>query len=702
MRLKARILWALLGMSLLVAIVGGRAISRQRDIGQLEAGSEAEEDARVFAFIAASDQDGAHALSEKAARYMYGTLGRDIEVVDASGRIIADSIPAEVGGKSDHSGDALALTLRDGGVRTFEEVPPGHSSASRFIVAPVKSDSGRIIGAVTEEYTPIYNEFMAITEATTIQVVVAALAGVLLAVVLSLYIGASIVRPLRQLTRAAVGFAAGEDDVPMPPPRNDEIGDLTVAFKVMMDRRRQAEQAQLAAREALAETNEQLQREVAERRHAETVAREGEERGRQLADDLTRERGHLTDILETIPAVVFENWSMGDISRRFINGYLGKMFGYTPEEWFVSPTFWLDCVHPEDRQSVADHAAAVFSGKIPAGSGSKLLQRWIRKDKRVVWGETYLSVIRDPEGGTGIRGFTIDITEQKLAEQKLEEAHSQLLDASREAGKAEVATNVLHNVGNVLNSVNISATLAASQIRQSSVPHLARVAGLLRKNAGNLGAYITEDPAGQKLPDFLAQLAGQLEAEHASVLGELQHLAKYVEHIKDIVAVQQSYAGAAGVSQTIVVADLVEDSLRMNSGALTRHDVQVVREFEVHPVIQVDKHKAMQILVNLIRNAKYACDESGRPDKQLTLRVSGDERIVRISVIDNGVGIPAENLTRIFSHGFTTRKEGHGFGLHSSALAAAEMGGALLVQSAGAGQGATFTLELPLQSTNPS
>lgn len=206
MRLKARFLWALLGMSLLAAVVGGRAISRQRDVGQLEARSEAEEDARVFALIVASDQESAHALSNKSARYMYGTLGRNIQVVDANGRIIAASIPAEAGGKADHTGDALAATLRDGEVRTFEEVPPGHSSASRFIVAPVKSDSGRIIGAVTEEYTPIYDEFMAITEATTRQVVIAAFVGVLLAVVLSLYIGASIVRPLRQLTRRPSGL----------------------------------------------------------------------------------------------------------------------------------------------------------------------------------------------------------------------------------------------------------------------------------------------------------------------------------------------------------------------------------------------------------------------------------------------------------------------------------------------------------------
>ena len=70
---------------------------------------------------------------------------------------------------------------------------------------------------------------------------------------------------------------------------------------------------------------------------------------------------------------------------------------------------------------------------------------------------------------------------------------------------------------------------------------------------------------------------------------------------------------------------------------------------------------------------------------------------MKISYIDNGIGIPADNLTRIFGHGFTTRKEGHGFGLHSGALAAKELGGALTVESDGPGKGATFTLEFPIQ-----
>jgi PAS domain S-box-containing protein len=459
--------------------------------------------------------------------------------------------------------------------------------------------------------------------------------------------------------------------------------------------RRRSTGAQALTRNALAAANARLRNEVSERRIAEETARRSEERVRQLADDLAQERRRLADILDSVPAVVFEHWSLDQSRRNFVSSYVQTMYGYTPEEWLSTPDFWIGRIHPADRRQVFELAAADFAG---ARHGGKQVFRWLTKDNRVVWGETHTTVIRNPaDGSIGVRGFTVDVTEQKQAEQKLTDLNQQLLDASRAAGMAEVATSVLHNVGNVLNSVNISATLAMDHIRQSSAPHLRRVVTLLQKNSDNPAAFLAADPIGRKLPEFLGQLAGQLEAEHAAILGELEQLGKNVEHIKDIVAVQQSYSSAAGVSQTVAVVDMIEDSLRMNAGALTRHDVELVRQFDAQPVIQVDKHKVMQILINLIRNAKYACDESGRPDKLLSVRVTADERIVRISVADNGVGIPAENLTRIFSHGFTTRKEGHGFGLHGSALAAREIGGALLVHSQGPDCGAVFTLELPLQ-----
>ena len=287
-----------------------------------------------------------------------------------------------------------------------------------------------------------------------------------------------------------------------------------------------------------------------------------------------------------------------------------------------------------------------------------------------------------------------DRVQRRTAE--LEQVHRQLLETSRHAGMAEVATGVLHNVGNVLNSVNVSATLVSDQMRHSKTVNIAKLAALIEEHKTDLAGFLTKDPRGLMIPGYLTALKDALADEQKTVITELDGLRENVEHIKNIVAMQQAHAGSSGVIETVSLADLVEDALRMNASALVRHDVNTIRDYQARPLVSTDRHKVMQIVINLVRNAKHACDESVRPDKQITVRITGDAQWVRIAVIDNGVGIPAENLTRIFNHGFTTRKDGHGFGLHSGALAARELGGALLVHSDGPDRGAVFTLELPV------
>jgi len=294
-----------------------------------------------------------------------------------------------------------------------------------------------------------------------------------------------------------------------------------------------------------------------------------------------------------------------------------------------------------------------------------------------------------------------DITERRLAEAELERVHSQLLVASREAGMAEVATNVLHNVGNVLNSVNVSASIVSERIAKSKCTGLARADALLREHAADPTAFLT-GAQGRHLPVYLQELAADLIAERDAAVAELEQLRGNVEHIKEIVAMQQSYARRGGVTDMVDIRTLVDDSLRMNEGAISRHGITLIRDFQEVPLILVDKHKVLQILVNVIRNAKYACDESGSAEKRVTVRVRASHDTMQIAVIDTGVGIPPENLGRIFNHGFTTRKDGHGFGLHSCALAAKELGGSLQGESPGPGQGATFTLTLPLSRPEPT
>jgi C4-dicarboxylate-specific signal transduction histidine kinase len=183
---------------------------------------------------------------------------------------------------------------------------------------------------------------------------------------------------------------------------------------------------------------------------------------------------------------------------------------------------------------------------------------------------------------------------------------------------------------------------------------------------------------------------------------EPAHLQKNIEHIKDIVSMQQTFAKVSGVTETVSMADLIEDALTMNSTSFARHDIHVIKQFEPVPSVTVEKHKAVQILVNLVRNAVESWDGSACPEKRLTLRLHNGNDHVRIAMTDNGTGILAENLTHIFAHGFTTKTDGHGFGLHGSALAANAMNGSLGVVSGGPGQGATFTLELPCDANKDS
>jgi PAS domain S-box-containing protein len=297
-----------------------------------------------------------------------------------------------------------------------------------------------------------------------------------------------------------------------------------------------------------------------------------------------------------------------------------------------------------------------------------------------------------------------DLSARKAAAAEIAQSQARLIEVSRLAGMAEVATGVLHNVGNVLNSVNVSATVVGDRLRQSRISGLQRAVRLLEQHAGNLGKFFTEDPKGKLLPDYLGKLYWQLDNERNELVGELAGLTKNLGHIKEIVAMQQTYAKVDGLTEAVSPAVLLEDALRLNEESLVRNSVTVDRDYDATaPTVTVDKHKVLEILVNLITNARHAVCDAARPDRKIRVRVAQTcNRRVSVEVQDNGVGIPQENLVRIFQHGFTTKKNGHGFGLHSGALAARQMGGSLTVNSEGPGQGATFKLELPIGETKPA
>jgi two-component system, sensor histidine kinase ChiS len=309
--------------------------------------------------------------------------------------------------------------------------------------------------------------------------------------------------------------------------------------------------------------------------------------------------------------------------------------------------------------------------------------------------EDYLSKPFNPTLLKARIGASLEKKRFRQTERDLEKAR-QLLETSRQAGMAEVATNILHNVGNVLNSVNVSGRLILDKIERSKVTGITKAVNLLEAHKSDLPGFFEDQFTGKRLLDYLSKLDAYLTEEQIEIQKEVQTLLSNILHIKKIVAMQQSYARVSEALETLSIEDLVEDALQLNCAALETCRIKVIREYSESQPIPVDKHRALQILVNLIRNAMQAFDDAAGKEKQVTLRVTKENDRMKIAIIDNGIGIPKENMDRIFGHGFTTRKDGHGFGLHSSALAAKELGGALTVFSEGSGQGAKFTLELPI------
>jgi Na+/proline symporter/signal transduction histidine kinase len=289
------------------------------------------------------------------------------------------------------------------------------------------------------------------------------------------------------------------------------------------------------------------------------------------------------------------------------------------------------------------------------------------------------------------------IREREKAQQALLEAHRALVDTAHRAGKAEIASNVLHNVGNVLNSVLVSAEVGLDLVERSRVVTLPRAMDLMGAHEGDLGRFFSEDPRGQKLPPYLRALGQHLLGERETLLKELHSLHRNIEHIKTIVRLQQDYAGAADWIELVSASQLVDDAIHINVTSLGQAAIKVVREYADLPPVGLQRHKILQILVNLIDNAAHALADAR--EARLLLRVFRvAEHRIGFEVTDNGIGIGPEIMGRLFQHGFTTKKGGHGFGLHGGALTAKEIGGALTVQSDGPGRGTTFRLEVPCQA----
>jgi len=312
--------------------------------------------------------------------------------------------------------------------------------------------------------------------------------------------------------------------------------------------------------------------------------------------------------------------------------------------------------------------------------------------QKVVWLETIKSPLRNAAGEiVGTVGIARDITERKRL-------NAALNTASRLGGMADVAIGVLHNVGNAINSVNVSAQLVGDKLQSKSTKLMTRGMELLSTNKDDLARFLTEEPAGKAFLQGLPRLTASIVREQQEVIAEMDNVRRHLEQIMQTIQVQQEYARVTSVVEKCSLDQVIDEALSFVVARCKEQGVQIKTEVVEMLDITQDRNQIVQILANLLRNALDALADADRPEKVIGVvgQKHGDERF-RIEVTDNGTGIAEEDRAAIFRYGFSTKRDGHGFSLHNSSTLAQSMGGALTFSSDGKDRGSAFCLELPIQ-----
>ncbi|HEY0985945.1 MAG TPA: PAS domain-containing protein [Kofleriaceae bacterium] len=313
-------------------------------------------------------------------------------------------------------------------------------------------------------------------------------------------------------------------------------------------------------------------------------------------------------------------------------------------------------------------------------------------NQKVKWLETVKSPLRDAAGAiVGTVGIARDITERKRL-------NAALNTASRLGGMAEVAIGVLHNVGNSINSVNVSASLVSDKLKAKSMKLLTRGTELLSAHKDDLVRFLTEDPTGKTFLQGLPVLLSSIVREQQEMSAEMEGVRGHLEQIMKTIQVQQEYARVTSVVEKCSLDQVIDEALSFVVARCKELGIQVKTEVVEMLDITQDRNQIVQILANLMRNAVDALVEADRPEKVIGIvgQKHGDGRFW-IEVSDNGTGISAEDQSAVFRYGFSTKRDGHGFSLHNASAVAQSLGGALTFSSDGKDRGSVFRLELPIQ-----
>ncbi len=447
-----------------------------------------------------------------------------------------------------------------------------------------------------------------------------------------------------------------------------------------------------AAHHQLLTDNRELERRVKERTSSLSAANENLEQGKAKIERALKN----LKASEAFGKLIVANAAVGIVTTdlngtiQVINDHAEQMFGYASGVLLGQQINVLipqgEWQPPESSElSIAQHACThgvEVSARCSDGTELPIALRL---------SELHMGELQS------LTGILRDLTEERRDNARIRDLHEKLVSTSRQAGMAEVATGILHNVGNVLNNVTVSVSVCSTQLQGSKLPRLRQAVELLQAHAEDLPQFLTNEPAGRKLIPYLGKLTTVLEDEQATLVKEFSFAVECIEHIRTIVAHQQSHAKATPTFEACSVAQLLDDAMVLVGRDFAGSGVEFLRGNEkLDAELFVDRHNILQILVNLLSNAKDAVQLNTIKQVRIEVSTEGNSH-VRIRVRDNGSGIDTENMSKIFTHGFTTKHGGHGFGLHHASNAAKAMGGSIVCVSDGIGQGAEFTLTLPLQ-----
>jgi PAS domain S-box-containing protein len=498
-------------------------------------------------------------------------------------------------------------------------------------------------------------------------------------ILLAIRITGDIVPPINRLMLAAKNVAQGDLNAEVMVTSKDEIGELGHSFNSMVDDLRAASLKEQSILDELQHLNQDLENRV-------------QDRTKDLEESETKIRAILDNIGEGI--IVLDE--KGTIES--LNPAAEAIFDLKEDNAIGLNSALLIADGDADNASASDQYNDAKHGAFRSSDNQQPIEyQGLRSD-----GSTFPLELVVSEMHIGDKHLRVcimrDVTARKETEATLANAQNQLVDAAHKSGMAEMATGVLHNIGNILNSVNLAGEEIYRISGGSKINGLLKANDMLMQHEENMGEFLSQDARGKKLPEYFIKMGKVLNDEIDSIRSESKELIAKTTMMKEVISTQQAYAKSGFHSEQLNLQELVEDALKIQEASLKKWGVKLHTHYADIPICVGQKSKLLQVITNLIKNAKEAMNDNDQYNRPKELNIETgiiNDKAIYLKVQDNGCGISQDQLAKIFNHGFTTKESGHGFGLHSSANAMTEMKGSLKVDSEGVQKGACFTVTIP-------